>query len=534
MVAVDRAAASAATGVPPTRADDLRWVTRAVAVLPPLTYLAYLVTRSRDTWAYLFTDDAFYYLGVARNLGSGDGSTFTGLTETNGYHPLWELALSALARVVPDMHVLLAAVVVVQCALWIVLVYEAVRIGRAVGSEAAALCGVALLGVLGVVTGQLSFSGMESAPLLVMLMLAIRLFVTHTAGDARGELRLGLVFALVTLTRLDAGLVVLALATPIALEGRPPIATVVRRAGRLLAPMAVGLGVYMVTNLVIFGTATPVSGQAKSLGGPFLNFQPVRRFLEAGEFDGRAMWLGVVALVLTAIAYWSGVWRTSTERRRLMGVTGCILASQVLLLAYLIVATSYPVWAWYFYGIATILFCAGTLVAQALIRWLGAHGRRVCLGVAAAFAVLQAPALYLSNYTHGPEATATADFLANDIPDGSVLAMGDRAGLVGYFADQPLLQTEGLMADEQWLRDLEDGTALERMIDEGVDYIVWAGPLPDTHLDRDGVPCRVLTEPRAGDGPKFDITVCLGDRVFDAGTGGDTFTVYRFRPEHHR
>jgi len=36
-------------------------------------------------------DDAYYYLGIARNLVDGHGSTFDQINLTNGYHPLWLL-----------------------------------------------------------------------------------------------------------------------------------------------------------------------------------------------------------------------------------------------------------------------------------------------------------------------------------------------------------------------------------------------------------------------------------------------------------
>jgi hypothetical protein len=38
-------------------------------------------------------DDAFYYLEIARNIFLGHGSTFDGICQTNGYHPLWMLIL---------------------------------------------------------------------------------------------------------------------------------------------------------------------------------------------------------------------------------------------------------------------------------------------------------------------------------------------------------------------------------------------------------------------------------------------------------
>jgi hypothetical protein len=43
--------------------------------------------------SYVVSDDAFYYLTIARNVTAGLGVTFDGLTVTNGFHPLWLVCL---------------------------------------------------------------------------------------------------------------------------------------------------------------------------------------------------------------------------------------------------------------------------------------------------------------------------------------------------------------------------------------------------------------------------------------------------------
>ena len=533
MVAIQESATPVDEPHRPVRSSGLRWAIGAIAVLPPLAQISYLLIKSREAWPYLFADDAYYYLGVARSIGAGNGSTFSGLTETNGYHPVWELMLSALAFVFRDPYTLVAAVVVLQGVLWLLLVREAIAIGRAVGSEAAAVAGTALLGLLAVITGQLSFSAMESAPLLVFALLAIRLIVTLPDDDPRAEWRLGVVLMLVVLTRLDAALTVGPMVALVALRDRPGLPIVVRRSIRLVVPTAVALAAYVAVNVTLFGTATPVSGQAKSQGGPFRNYVPLEQFFEAGQIGQRPMWLGAIALGLCLAALLSGAWRGSTSRRRLMAVTGAILAGQVLLVTYLVLATSYQVWAWYYYGIALVLFTSGTILGIAVTERLVSVGPALCAVVGVAFAVAQVPALFFSGLSHSARATATAEFLNHELPEDAVIAMGDRGGLVGYLTDRPMLQLEGLMADEAWLDDLEDGTAVDRMIEEGVDYYVWSGWVGGELVERDGVPCRVLTEPRAGDGPKFEVTVCVGDRVFNVGAGHDQFTVWRFRPENN-
>ena len=57
--------------------------------------VAGLALRLRQAFAPLETllrrstsDDAFYYLAIARRLAAGDGASFDGETPTNGFHPL--------------------------------------------------------------------------------------------------------------------------------------------------------------------------------------------------------------------------------------------------------------------------------------------------------------------------------------------------------------------------------------------------------------------------------------------------------------
>src|SRR6201992_2723619 len=54
---------------------------------------------AHTSWLILLQDDCFYYLQVARNIASGHGSTFNGLTLTNGYQPLWLWILAGVCLV---------------------------------------------------------------------------------------------------------------------------------------------------------------------------------------------------------------------------------------------------------------------------------------------------------------------------------------------------------------------------------------------------------------------------------------------------
>jgi hypothetical protein len=124
-----------------------------------------------------------------------------------------------------------------------------------------------------------------------------------------------------------------------------------------------------------------------------------------------------------------------------------------------------------------------------------------------------------------------ARFVDAELPPGATLAMGDRAGAVGYYANRPLLQLEGLVADADYVEQLASGGAIERMIAEDVDYYVRY-----TRRVDDGTPvgadCRRLAEPVYSDVDLFAVVVCDQDLVYEAAVGsGEALRIWRFRPE---
>jgi hypothetical protein len=513
-----------------------------LAVVPALTHLARLLTLEHRWRLSLFEDDAFYYLGVARSLADGHGSTFSGLVETNGYHPLWTALLAALAGVLRDTDALLVGLALLHGALWALSVREALRIGRAVGSWRIAAGAVAVYGVLAVLTGHLAFNGMESALVMPLLLLLVRLAIEADDTPAT-DLRLGVVLALVCLARLDAvvaavplGLVLLVRAG--AGDGpdvRRPGGELVGRALRLAGPSAVALGAYVAVSAAWFGTAVPVSGRAKGLGAPFVNTEPLTQFLRAGDFDGRSLWFGTAALALVAWAWASGGWRSDGRMRRLMACTLALVVGEALLLAYLVFGTSYRVWPWYHYLVGVFAFLAAIVVGHDLAGRVIAGRRgdvvpRLCLVGAAAFVVVQAAVVFRPQDPPYAESVSAAAFVRRELPADAVLAMGDRAGIFGFLAERPLLQLEGLMADAAYLDDLEAGRATDRMVGEGVDYYVSYGH-EGVPLAVGGAPCRLFVEPIQGGGPQMDVVVCDDDRAFVAGDEGDRIQIWRFRPE---
>ena len=154
----------------------VEWI---LALAPTVVLIVYWCSVGRVERVSILEDDAFYYLGVARSLAEGHGSTFAGSIMTNGYHPLWLALLVPVTWLVQDAELLVLAVLVVHGVLWAASVREIFRIGRAVGSWHGAAAAVAAYATLAVMTGHLAFNGMESALVLYLFLVLMRLGVTN-------------------------------------------------------------------------------------------------------------------------------------------------------------------------------------------------------------------------------------------------------------------------------------------------------------------------------------------------------------------
>ena len=154
-------------------------------------------------WVLRFVpDDAFYYLEIARRIGSGQGSTFDGLTKTNGYHPLWQMLLVPFA---PVMNVSREFGARLICALSVGLFAGAVLILRRTVQK----WRPRQIGFAEIVTWMpLLFAaiyGMESALAALLLSTLFLMLATETlpASSANG-MKIGLISVLLVLARLDS------------------------------------------------------------------------------------------------------------------------------------------------------------------------------------------------------------------------------------------------------------------------------------------------------------------------------------------
>src|SRR4051812_3833717 len=169
----------------------------------------------RDVLLRFMHDDAFYYFGIARRWNQQGFPTFDGIDATNGYHPLWQWLLVALAGLFPD-PVIFARVGAASGVLFFGL--ATLIVVRRLGDEANSSGAIAYAWVAGTLL-LATIYGMESALAVVLLAVGIgatpgqdewRWSQASTCGAATALLFLARLDALLWLVALDGVLVVAA------------------------------------------------------------------------------------------------------------------------------------------------------------------------------------------------------------------------------------------------------------------------------------------------------------------------------------
>jgi hypothetical protein len=480
----------------------------------------------------LFEDDAYYYFTIARNLAAGLGSTFDTIHPTNGYHPLWLALLTPLFILVQGEFYVLVAVKALSALFWIssfILLYFIARRYRAEIALAIALP-VLLL------ARHFWFNGLETSVFLTMLLafgLAWPGLVDRDEPSRADWWAGSLSLALMVLARLDS--VFLLAAAGVFVFSTPPgkpLTARIRRSVRLLSPAALTLSVYCLANRFLFGSFVPVSGSAKALGAHFSNWNILARFWRMNPFESnltQGLSTGPLLLALVVPALVAGylidskaVEKGGAARSWTLFVALLVVANTLQLLYYACF-TTWPLWRWYYYYLPVLFLFSLALILRAFFVMLPFLRR---WGATAAVAIALLLSAYVGrgelwiqhalavNESYKTFSVLMANRLNASSPADSILAMGDRAGSLGYQVDRPLIQLEGLVNSGDYLHSLESGEATEYLRARGVTHLVYSGPWVAAQEDLTSQPCRIIDQPLHGGGPKEQFELCLEEALF--------------------
>ncbi len=427
-------------------------MTKALGLVPigllalvSLSFIGMVIFYPPLVWVDTLLDDAYYYLGVARNISLGHGSTFVQPFETNGYHPLWLLILTGMSYLIGGDRYLVVAgthllgAIALAGFLWI----SKREKGLVWPAALTVLCYPATF-----------LLGME-----VVLLPVLTLIYFRQEGYRRGVLA-----SLVFLTRIDALVLMVGRALyELVTEGRLPIWETL-----ILVPVCL---IYFGVNYTVFGTIVPVSGMAKAIG----NLK--------GENYLVLYAYGLMffpPLVLIGLKIWSDrSVKTIKNRKEIFTLSFAILVSAF----YYFIFSGWGIYPWYYWSIALIFYYLLFEILNVRHRIL-IFARNFFVAImifhgTTEFIRIYAPLLgYYSGVntlvSAGQENLKLVEMInASDLP-AVMIAMGDSAGSFGYFLNEKhsFLHTEGLVASLDYVRALEAGEALAFIESAGADYYV--------------------------------------------------------------
>ena len=499
---------------------------RGVAIATTVVWGLVVLVWDEGPFAVTF-DDAYYYFEIASRIADGQGSTFDGISETNGYHPLWMLVcvlpyLLGVGGMAAVRALLSVQVLLYGASLWVLAGVAgraagdwprlSARAAKAAGPDAAddsgdaadsrhrggvdacrwSVVAAVALAVANPFVVRIAVSGLESILVVavgaLLLERVLRLPGTLLADrSTRQRTGTALLLALAFLARTDS---VLLLAT----VGVAGLAEVRRHGlGRrgvvelvgLLAPAALTLVVYVVWNIGAFGglqisgvvkraplDATNVIGFGVVLAGCAVAI--VRsvdradrlagganpRFARTSAFTARTSWYGTFALLV--VAYYS-----------LLSVQQWLwyYAPAAIWLLFLLTVTCIDL-----FEQAAVDARRGTTPSRALLPL-----RLLVVVPLGALLVFQIRALVDPELRSIQLANRTAaEWASTGLPPEAVLASWD-AGVLGYFAEQPVVNLDGVVNGFDWYdATQEGGAAMAAELDAaGVTHIVNHGAIVD-------------------------------------------------------
>ena len=466
------------------------------AAVSAAVYLAILVLFPDALFAFTF-DDAFYYFGIARNLAEGNGSTWDGIQRTNGYHPLWMLLCVPVFLAGLDGLTAARVLVGAQLVLWAAAM---VLLARRLGTLTGSLSGIrdplarrwAAFGVVSafvLVAGnpfvvRTFVNGLESGVVVVVGALIVDRALDGDGRwladdiESRRRLIMGMLLVLAFLARTDAVLLAACLGLWCLAEARGLGVRALRRLAELFGPVAVVCTVFLAVNQVVFDTAVQVSGVVKRA-------EPTIPRI-----------VGMALVVALALLIGATGWRRShvdparrppTRFSRVAAVharTAWYGAFGVLLVGYYSFAQVQQ-WLWYFaplvlWLIVVVVAGVADFVEAAVAE--APAGRSPTRALAPVLAILVVPLLgafaWMTRSFADPQLRSiqlanrdAGEWIDANLPPDAVLASWD-AGVVGYLADRPTVNLDGVVASMAFVEARDEGRLGTFLAERRVGWIV--------------------------------------------------------------
>lgn len=445
---------------------------RRWAAVVALIGLAMALATLADPLVFL-ADDSWFYLVIGRNIAEGHGITFSRVTPTNGFQPLWGALVATVLTVARAVGLTspLAEVRSVLVVGWVLLGLALWRLDALLRRFSVPPAGIALacLGVLVFLGGVLGTAGSEANLVVLLVVLAVSstaTLVQERAFAPRRALVTGILLGLMVLGRLDTGFVAVAALGAVVLAGAAPVDQRLRSAVTAGFAAAAVVVPYLLWNQARFGELLPIAGSIK-LDRRELWFNP--------ESIGWVGWALLALVGALAVAAFAGRRPTRAEATAfLVPLAGGLTSSAI-----------YFAWSpgkltdleWYRMPQLVAAAVAGGLVA----RRVAARSPRVLDVLAPAGVVLLVPLLLVffvdrrlqgANHDFWHPVAEFSVEVGRLVPEGEVLATVDYPGVVAAYSGVRVLALDGLTADYAFQDDLRDRGSGCALADRDVRWLI--------------------------------------------------------------
>jgi hypothetical protein len=411
-------------------------------------------------WVDIIVDDAYYYLGIARNLVDHGSSSFLPPFETNGYQPLWIVLLSGSALLFGTASKAMVVQIYTLSFVFILLFCLASKI-RYGTVFPAVTCTALFFHVMAV--------GMETT----MIPFLFILYMNTRKWRWKGVFGSALFFA-----RLDALSLIVASDIFDLIKNKK----IDFRKYIIIVPLIL---LYCAFNFHYFGTAVPVSGLAKAIG----NVKGENLATGATYFSSIKGAIPIIAGILAYLFFKI----KSFQLRYLKEITITLVAT-LMCAAYYSINSGWSVWGWYYWPILLLTYY---LILEAVFI-IKTHCTATPSTSILSFFIIGVALIYLSKpslgfafhriatltqFTDAPQQHPTAarenvqlvSYLrTQNIKPGSFFAMGDRAGSFGFFLgnDYRFIHTEGLVGPYSYYQAMRADRGRDFIDNLKLDYFV--------------------------------------------------------------
>lgn len=413
-----------------------------------------------------FADDFYYYLEISNNLYNGKGLSFTEGITTNGFQPLHQLIIIIVDGFARMMQVDSLAFTRFAFGLifmgLIYLIYNELRPSGLI-SYLIYLSGILCYFILATL-------GMEVLLLVPFLFIfSVKLYKKELS---HWQLLSWIIFLF--LVRIDS-IVVTGLLSLIYLTDQWKSNKVNLRQISLVGLSGVlFLAVYLALNKYFFGTYLPISGVAKSVrtvsGIHPATFKSV--FLSEWTFQVVVLLPIFLAMILSYV------------RKQYAAMQVIIVGIIAVYFIQNSIRSDWRVWSWYLFlfPVWTLMISywidqsAGAVMSS--LKSLLLRGSSL-FGLLASSAAVFFIILAIIAPPSVPNVLNEAGLRIKEFEKQhkGVYAMGDRAGVVGYLIDCPLVQLEGLVMNKEYLNRLHSSDNISDIMKHyKVDYYIATNP----------------------------------------------------------